>query len=112
MKKLTESKKGISGEERNLLSVAYKNVVGARRSAWRVMSSLGQKETDEAKKAAIKSYQSKIEDELDQTCREVLVRHCVRPQRQYSTCCRYYCGWEEDYKRNTIMITLYSVQGS
>lgn len=33
----------LSNEERNLLSVAYKNVVGARRSSWRVVSSIEQK---------------------------------------------------------------------
>ena len=35
----TGSKK-LTPEERNLLSVAYKNVVGSRRSAWRVISSI------------------------------------------------------------------------
>mmetsp|Transcript_18408 Transcript_18408/g.2987 ORF Transcript_18408/g.2987 Transcript_18408/m.2987 type:complete len:84 (+) Transcript_18408:14-265(+) len=31
-------------EERNILSVAYKNVVGGRRTSWRVISSIQQKE--------------------------------------------------------------------
>lgn len=31
-------------EERNLLSVAYKNVIGVRRSSWRIISSIEQKE--------------------------------------------------------------------
>ena len=38
MKAVTETGIELSNEERNLLSVAYKNVVGARRSSWRVSS--------------------------------------------------------------------------
>ena len=33
----------LSVEERNLLSVAYKNVIGSRRASWRVISSIEQK---------------------------------------------------------------------
>ncbi|EHH18936.1 hypothetical protein EGK_19520, partial [Macaca mulatta] len=40
MKSVTEQGAELSNEERNLLSVAYKNVVGARRSSWRVVSSI------------------------------------------------------------------------
>ena len=31
-------------EERNLVSVGYKNVTGARRASWRILSSIEQKE--------------------------------------------------------------------
>merc|ERR1712194_349199 len=34
----------LSVEERNLLSVAYKNAVGSRRAAWRIITSVEQKE--------------------------------------------------------------------
>merc|ERR1712168_721040 len=40
MRLVTESGIELTNEERNLLSVAYKNVVGSRRSSWRVISSI------------------------------------------------------------------------
>ena len=41
MKKYTEMEgEPLTTEERNLLSVAYKNIVGAKRSSWRVISSI------------------------------------------------------------------------
>ena len=39
MKEVVTAKKQLTKEERNLLSVAYKNVVGARRASWRVLHS-------------------------------------------------------------------------
>ena len=75
MKKVTESSTELSNEERNLLSVAYKNVVGARRSSWRVVSSIEQKtEGSERKQQMAKEYREKIEKELKDICQEVLVR--------------------------------------
>ncbi|XP_068615799.1 14-3-3 protein zeta/delta-like [Brachionichthys hirsutus] len=71
MKDVTERKGVLANEERNLLSVAYKNVVGARRSAWRVISSIEQK-CDEGKKGLVKDYREKIEKELETICKEVL----------------------------------------
>ena len=50
MKSVTEQGAELSNEERNLLSVAYKNVVGARRSYWRVVSSIEQKTEGAEKK--------------------------------------------------------------
>ena len=43
MKQVTKMNSTLSSEERNLLSVAYKNIVGAKRSSWRVISSIEQK---------------------------------------------------------------------
>jgi len=74
MKKVTEGEAELSNEERNLLSVAYKNVVGARRSSWRVISSIEQKtEGSERKQAMAKEYREKVENELREICRDVLV---------------------------------------
>ena len=74
MKQVTETGVELSNEERNLLSVAYKNVVGARRSSWRVISSIEQKtESSEKKQAMAKEYREKVEKELRDICYDVLV---------------------------------------
>jgi len=73
MKSVTEKDADLTNEERNLLSVAYKNVVGARRSSWRVISSIEQKtEGSEKKQAMAKDYREKVEKELTKICEEVL----------------------------------------
>ena len=77
MKKVTELGDELTNEERNLLSVAYKNVVGVRRSSWRVITSIEQKtdaEKMEKKQALAKEYREKIEKELREVCECVLVR--------------------------------------
>merc|ERR1712193_407159 len=65
----------LSVEERNLLSVAYKNAVGSRRAAWRIITSVEQKEkskgNDENAKYA-KEYCLKVEAELDKICNTIL----------------------------------------
>ncbi len=74
MKSVTETGVELSNEERNLLSVAYKNVVGARRSSWRVISSIEQKtEGSERKQQMAKEYREKVEKELREICYDVLV---------------------------------------
>ncbi len=78
MKSVTEIGGELTNEERNLLSVAYKNVVGARRSSWRVISSIEQKtESSERKQSMAKDYREKVEKELKEICNDVLVRHPI-----------------------------------
>ena len=72
--KMAESEE-LSVEERNLLSVAYKNVVGARRAAWRIVSSIEQKEESKGnadRVAIIKAYRANIEEELTKVCEGIL----------------------------------------
>ncbi|KAL8455111.1 hypothetical protein Emag_001048 [Eimeria magna] len=62
-------------EERNLLSVAYKNAVGARRASWRIISSVEQKEANRnhmTNKGLAADYRQKVENELNKICQEIL----------------------------------------
>jgi len=72
MKAVTETGNELTNEERNLLSVAYKNVVGARRSSWRVISSIEQKTDGPERKQMAKEYREKVEQELRDICNDVL----------------------------------------
>uniref|UniRef100_A0A3B4BHF0 14-3-3 domain-containing protein n=1 Tax=Periophthalmus magnuspinnatus TaxID=409849 RepID=A0A3B4BHF0_9GOBI len=72
MKKFAKMKNVLNSEQRNLFSVAYKNVVGARRSSWRIISNEEGKANNEEKKNITKSYREDIENELKTTCKEVL----------------------------------------
>ncbi|KAM4042033.1 14-3-3 protein theta [Anomaloglossus baeobatrachus] len=102
MKAVTEYGDELSNEERNLLSVAYKNVVGARRSAWRVISSIEQK-TDSADKKMqmVKEYREKVEGELKCICDTVLtlldkflITKSTQPESQV-----FYLKMKGDYYR-------------
>ena len=74
MKKVVESGSELNNEERNLLSVAYKNTVGSRRTAWRALSSIQQKEESKGSKNLkhLKDYKKTIENELNGFCDDIL----------------------------------------
>merc|ERR1711966_69389 len=75
MKSVAKMDVELTVEERNLLSVAYKNVVGARRAASRIISSIEQKEENKGNEqhvAKIKEYRGKIEAELSGICNDIL----------------------------------------
>jgi len=76
MKAVAQMPKELSVEERNLLSVAYKNVIGARRASWRVISSIEGKHRGQDSAAdqltLIRDYKTKIETELESICNEIL----------------------------------------
>jgi 14-3-3 protein epsilon len=74
MNNVVKANADLSVEERNLLSVAYKNTIGSRRTAWRALSSIEKKEEQKGSKnlPLLKGYKAKIEGELNKYCNEIL----------------------------------------
>ena len=75
MKIVASKDNDLTVEERNLLSVAYKNVIGARRASWRIVTSIEQKEESKGNSSQvtlIKEYRQKIELELANICDDIL----------------------------------------
>ncbi|ORY66440.1 14-3-3 protein-domain-containing protein [Pseudomassariella vexata] len=75
MKEVAKLGGELTVDERNLLSVAYKNVVGTRRASWRIISSIEQKEESKGSDkhvGTIRDYRQKIETELEKVCQDVL----------------------------------------
>ena len=60
-----DSNKDLSTEERNLLSVAFKNVIGSRRASWRVIQSIADSENDDSRTKILDEYRTVIETEIE-----------------------------------------------
>ncbi|XP_075650514.1 14-3-3-like protein B [Castanea sativa] len=91
-------------EERNLLSVAYKNVIGSLRAAWRIVSSIEQKEEgrkNEEHVALVKEYRSKVESELSDICASILnlLESNLVPSASASESKVFYLKMKGDYHR-------------
>lgn len=61
-------KEDLDVDERNLLSVAYKNVVGQARSSWRTLNA----GFDDCDQELINKYKNIIEKELEDICNEII----------------------------------------
>lgn len=75
MKKVANLDVELTVEERNLLSVGYKNVIGSRRASWRILSSIEQKEEAKGNEHHVKrinEYRQKIESELSSICNDIM----------------------------------------
>lgn len=76
MKELVKSvDEPLTVEERNLLSVAFKNAVGARRASLRIINSLEAKQRQRGQTEYVeitKSYQERVAKELSKICDDII----------------------------------------
>ena len=62
-------------DERNILSVAFKNIIGTRRAAWRVLNSIEKKEKNKGNNDnvnKVRNYKATIEKEMTDICSDIL----------------------------------------
>lgn len=62
----------LNTEERNLLSVGFKNLISANRSAWRTVSAIETNDKYAEYSGDCKDYKGKIEKELETQCKRVI----------------------------------------
>ncbi|KAG7346637.1 14-3-3-like protein [Nitzschia inconspicua] len=100
MKEVAKQPTELSVEERNLLSVAYKNVIGSRRASWRVVTSIEQK-GDQDKLQIITDYKAKIESELVDICNDILgiIDESLIPNSTSEEAKVFYHKMKGDYNR-------------
>ena len=100
MKEVARQPQELTVEERNLLSVAYKNVIGSRRASWRVVTSIEQK-GDPEKMTIIKDYKAKIEAELVEICNDILsiIEESLIPNSTSEEAKVFYYKMKGDYHR-------------
>ena len=72
MKKIVKLNSELDQNERNLLSVAYKNVLNARRSAWRIATSVEQQNDSAEAGAVIVALREEFEKEVAAVCEDLL----------------------------------------
>ena len=97
---LNDKSATLTTEERNLLSVAFKNVVGQRRTALNILISIHEKEKGERKKEACKKYSVKVKAELEKECK--LVSDLLKKLCQVSSSSEekvFYYKMKGDYNR-------------
>lgn len=93
----------MTSDDRNLLSVAYKNWIGSRRTAWRAITAIEQKEEAKGCKYLdlLRTYKTKIEGEVEKICNdlvELLDKHLI-PKASNPESEVFYMKMKGDYYR-------------
>ena len=74
MKHIVSFDEDMTIDERNLLSAAYKNVIGARCESWQIVSPIEQEEESKGHEAQVSmmGYRERIETQLQAICQDIL----------------------------------------
>jgi len=101
MNRVVDMASTLSLDERNLLSVAYKNSVGVRRQSCRLVVQMEREPGHEASvRQAITAYRSKVEEELTARCNECLnVLNRLIPSETAAEPKVFYLKMKADYYR-------------
>ncbi|KAH7916091.1 14-3-3 domain-containing protein [Hygrophoropsis aurantiaca] len=109
IKGLTQTYGSLTIEERNLLSVAYKNITNNLRSSWRVVDSLEKLESSRVGEAGhskhqvvlIRRQRSRIERELADVCKDIvrLLDDCLLTTAEPGEETVFYYKMKGDYYR-------------
>nr|TKR91183.1 14-3-3 brain family protein [Populus alba] len=92
----------LTTEERNLLRIGCKNVMGARRESWRTLSSIEERERakgNEGDAKRIEEYRRKVESELTSICNDIiqLIDDHLLPSTSLCESCVFYHRMKGDY---------------
>ena len=108
MRQVVNNPQELSVEERNLLSVAYKNSAGNKRTSWRILDTLEKKEEAKAHSQEtqkhleqIKKFKKQVEVELSEICNEIIetLDEKLLTQAKDSSSKVFYLKMKGDYYR-------------
>jgi 14-3-3 protein epsilon len=104
VKKMVKQNAELNVEERNLLSVAYKNTIGSKRASWRIISSIEQKELGKGNTQnckIISEYKRRVEGELGNICEDILnlLQGSLIPSAQAAEGKVFFLKMKGDYHR-------------
>ena len=104
MRKVVKLNSELASEERNLLSVAYKNVIGSRRHAWRIIASIESRENEKGASenlVLVSALRKQFETELGAICEDLLglLDNYLIPAAQGGEAKVFYLKMKGDYHR-------------
>jgi 14-3-3 protein epsilon len=100
---IKDSSEDVSMDVRNLLSVGFKNLISAQRSAWKTVQAIEQNKKYQEYSANCAEYRSKISDELAKNCQKIIniVKDQALPKASDDEAKVFYLKMIGDYYRYT-----------